>query len=92
MEDQPSLMITLEPVPSPTPEQGGEVAEAPWQLPSPPGGRYVYLGGRGADDEAGRRPSPLAYEPESVGPDRLVLMTDGNLHWMPATEIQRVLS
>jgi hypothetical protein len=76
----------------PTPEQSGEVVDSLWRVPSPPGGRYIYMGGRMANWEAGRWPSPLAYEPESVGPDRLVLMTDGSVQWMPASEIERVLS
>lgn len=76
----------------PGPEQAGEVEDRLWRVPSPPGGRYVYVGGRTSDWEAGRRPSPLAYEPESAGPDRLVLMTDGNVQWMPATEVKRLLT
>lgn len=76
----------------PTVEGAGEIPEALWRVPSPGGGRYVYVGGRMADDEAGRWRSPLAFEPESVGPDRLVLMTNGMVQWMPATEIERVLS
>ena len=76
----------------PAPEQAGEVGDRLWRVPSPPGGRYVYVGGRISDWEAGRWPSPLAYEPESAGPDRLVLMTDGNVQWMPATEVERLLT
>jgi hypothetical protein len=76
----------------PTPGQAGEVADPLWRLPSPPGGRYVYVGGRRAGEESGRWPTPLAYEPESVGADRLVLMTDGDIRWLPAAEIERVLS
>jgi hypothetical protein len=76
----------------PTTRQAGEIDEPLWQVPSPLGGRYVYVGGRISDWEAGRWPSPLAYEPEAVGPDRLVLMTDGNVQWMPASEIERALS
>ena len=75
----------------PTSGQAGETDEPLWRVPSPPGGRFVYVGGRMANWEAGRWPSPLAYEPESVGPDRLVLMTDGTVQWMPASEIERVL-
>jgi hypothetical protein len=67
----------------PAPEQAGEIPEPLWRLPSPPGGRYVYVGGRGA---------PLAYEPETVGPDRLVVMHGGGIQWMPATELARVLA
>ena len=76
----------------PTPERTVDVREPLWLLPSPPGGRYIYVGGRLADEDGGGRSSPLAYEPDSVGPDRLVLMTDGNVQWMPASEIKRVLS
>jgi hypothetical protein len=79
------------PSPQPPPVQA-EIDEPLWQVPSPLGGRYVYVGGRISDWEAGRWPSPLAYEPEAVGPDRLVLMTDGNVQWMPASEIERALS
>ena len=61
-------------------------------VPSPPGGRYVYAGGRIPADDSSWAASPLAYEPASAGPDRLVLMRDGNVRWMPATEIERVLT
>lgn len=76
----------------PTTGQAGKIDEPLWRVTSPPGGRLVYVGGRMADWEAGRWPSPLAYEPESVGADRLVLMTDGSIQWMPASEIERVLA
>jgi hypothetical protein len=76
----------------PTTGLAGETDELLWRVPSPPGGRYVYMGGRLSDWEAGRWPSPLAYEPESVGADRLVLMSDGSIQWMPASEIERVLA
>jgi hypothetical protein len=76
----------------PDTDHAGKIAEALWHVPSPPGGRYVYVGGLLADWENGRWRSLLAYEPDSVGPDRLVLMTDGSVQWMPATEIERVLS
>jgi hypothetical protein len=68
----------------PAPEQAGEIPERFWRVPSPPGGRYVYVGGRLG--------VPLAYEPESVGPDRLVLMLSGMIQWMPAPEVERLLS
>jgi hypothetical protein len=76
----------------PTRGQAVEIGEPLWRVPSAPGGRFLYVSGRLADWEAGRWPSPLAYEPESVGPDRLVLMTDGGVQWMPASEIERVLA
>jgi hypothetical protein len=50
------------------------------------------VGGRLGNAEHPRLPSPLAYEPQSVGPDRLVLMSDGMIQWMPATEVERLLS
>jgi hypothetical protein len=76
----------------PAPEQAGEIPERLWTVPSPPGGRYVYVGGRLGTAEDPRLPSPLAYEPESAGPDRLVLMSNGMIQWMPATEVERLLS
>ena len=76
----------------PGPEPSGEVDDALGRVPSPPGGRYVYLSGRTPNWDTGRWPSLLAYEPESVGRDRLVLMTDGEVRWMPATEIARILA
>jgi hypothetical protein len=74
-------------------EQAVAEADPIWRVPSPPGGRYLYLGGHLVEDRYDDgQPAPLAYEPESVGADRLVLMTDGDVRWMPATEIERVLS
>lgn len=72
--------------------QPGAIGESVWRVPSPHGGRYVYLGGRLPGEDAGRWPLPLAYEPDSVGPDRLVLMTDGSVQWLPESELQRLLS
>lgn len=78
----------------PTTEQTVDVGDLHWLVPSPHGGRYLYVGGRMANDDGFTVawPLPLVYEPESVGPDRLVLTTDGNVQWMPASEIERVLS
>jgi hypothetical protein len=78
----------------PTTGQSVDVGEIHWRVPSPGAGSYLYVGGRMAvsDPFTVAWPLPLAYEPESVGPDRLVLMTDGNVQWMPASEIERVLS
>jgi hypothetical protein len=68
----------------PAPEQASEIPEPLRRVPPPSGGRYVYVGGgRGA---------PLAYEPTTVGPDRLVVTWGGIVQWMPATELDRVLS
>jgi hypothetical protein len=64
-----------------------------WRLPLAVGGRYHYVHGRRIpSSESPSAPSPLSYEPESVGPDRLVLLTDGTIQWMPASEIERLLS
>jgi hypothetical protein len=76
----------------PTAEQAVELGESVWTVPSSSDGRYLYLGGQMADDDSVSWPLPLAYEPGSVGPDRLVLMTDGSVRWMPASELERVLS
>jgi hypothetical protein len=76
----------------PAPEHAGDVPERLWRVPARAGGRYVYVGGRMGDSEHPSLPAPLAYEPESVGPDRLVLMTTGMIQWMPAAEIERLLS
>lgn len=76
----------------PTTRQAGEIDEPLWQVPSPLGGRYIYVDGRLAGGNSPNWPSPLAYEPKAVGPDRLVLMTDGSVQWMPASEIERALS
>ncbi|MEA2630163.1 MAG: hypothetical protein QOE66_382, partial [Chloroflexota bacterium] len=76
----------------PTPDEVDELPGPLRRVPPPPGGSYVYVGGRLPGDDSPSRPLPLAYEPESVGPDRLVLMTDGRVQWMPATEVERVLS
>lgn len=78
----------------PTTEQAGELGEPVWQVPSPQGGRYIYVSGLKTDleNDFGASISVLAYEPASVGDDRLVLMTDGQVRWLPATEIERIRS
>jgi hypothetical protein len=68
----------------PAPGQAGEIPEPLWSVPSPYGGRYVYVGSRPA--------GLVAYEPATVGPDRLVLKVSGVIQWMPATELERELS
>ncbi|MFO0959666.1 MAG: hypothetical protein U0800_19895 [Isosphaeraceae bacterium] len=71
------------------------------EVPKPPGGRYVYVGGRLPSSRSDRevanappphRPTILAYEPDTAGPDRLVLMTDGMIVWLPTAEIERQLA
>ncbi|WP_406697277.1 hypothetical protein V5E97_00415 [Singulisphaera sp. Ch08] len=69
-----------------------EVEELLWRLPSPPGGRYHYVGGVLLNDEYVVSPTILAYEPDTVGSDRLVLMTDGTVLWLSASEIERMLT
>jgi hypothetical protein len=76
----------------PAPGTTSEIPEILWRLPAPSVGRYVYVGGLQDPDHEDRLGVPLAYEPDEVGPDRLVLLTDGLTLWLPAAEIQRVLS
>ncbi len=67
------------------------IGESIWHVPQPHGGLYLYVGGILPASEDFPSTSPLAYEPESVGPDRLVLMTDGIVQWLPVSEIDRRL-
>ena len=78
----------------PTTRQVVDISDQYRRIPSPSGGRYVFVGGRMpvSDGERFEWPLPLVYEPESVGTDRLVLMTDGTIQWMPESEIKRELS
>ena len=75
----------------PTPGQVGAIDGAAWAVPGYPGSRYVYLGGRLGKDDYESSPKLLAYEPDIVGPDRLVLRSNRSILWLPATEIERVL-
>jgi hypothetical protein len=59
-----------------------------WQLPDPSGVRYVYVGGQ----TAGRGASPVAYEPDLYGPQRLVLLTNGDIRRMELAEIVQAQS
>jgi hypothetical protein len=63
----------------------------PQAIPSPDneGPRFVYVGGKLPGEDEGAR--ILAYESGVVGQDRLVLLTDGMVVWMPASEIERHL-
>ncbi len=58
-------------------------------------GRYVYVSYKPIipDDQQGVAFDPRiwVYEPESVGPERLVLLRNGVVQWMPAAEIARRL-
>lgn len=74
----------------PTAEQTLEMDPALWLVPTRSGGRYEYVEGLVLSDEARGQPrAVLAYEPASVGSDRLVLMTDQHVVWLPASEILR---
>ena len=80
------------------PDSTSEVSDTLWVVPGTAGKRYVYVRGRrassGFDDEPHRRkgnPGLLAYEPEDVGPDRLVLLVEEiypEILWMPASEVE----
>lgn len=57
-------------------------------------GEYVYVGGRylkpeDADDR--RDSTPLVYEPDTVGTDRLVVQVDETILWLPESEIEAAL-
>lgn len=64
-----------------------EIPKDRWQLPDPSGMRYLYVPGQSPD----RGETPLAYEPEIFGPQRLVLLTSGDIRSMTSEEILRVL-
>jgi hypothetical protein len=76
----------------PTPEQAHELGELLWRSPMSRDGRYIYVSGLKTDSEFESWPTLLAYESATVGDDRLVLMTDGEVRWLPASEIERVRS
>lgn len=62
-----------------------------WIVPDLSGMTYVYPPsppGRGAGGESG---TPLAFEPELFGTDRLVLCTDGQIRTMTSDEIAKAL-
>lgn len=63
-----------------------EVAPTTWELPGPTGLRYLYTGPKPAGSAA-----PLAYEPELDGPQRLVLLTSGEIKAMTVEELIRAL-
>lgn len=61
------------------------------QVPNIPSGRYVYRGGHYSnpdEDESRGDPTPLAFEPDAVGPDRLVVQVGGTILWLPESEIE----
>jgi hypothetical protein len=63
-----------------------EIPEERWQLPDASGLRYLYVGGHAA----GKGTRLLAYEPELYGPERLVLLTNGDIRLMPFEEIAQI--
>jgi len=76
----------------PTLETVQEIDASLLKVPGTSGERYVYLGGRWIDWEEDQSESRiLAYEPGAFGPERLVVMTDGGIRWMPIGEIERAL-
>lgn len=62
------------------------IAATAWELPGPTGLRYLYVGPKTTGPT-----SPLAYEPELDGPQRLVLLTNGEIKTMTVDEIVRAL-
>ena len=85
------------------PDAESLIEDSLWRLPTPPGGRYVYVGGGRLPEDSSTEASstaprmweperPMVYEPESVGPDRLVLTNRLILKWLPAVELERELS
>jgi hypothetical protein len=62
------------------------IAAALWNVPHPTGTQYLYAPG-----ERGNSTTPLAFEPELFGVDRLVLCVDGEIRTMTSDEIARAL-
>lgn len=60
------------------------------EVPGFPGAHYRVVESRRLGDDE-RLGLVLVYEPEAVGTDRLVLLTNGLIQWMPATELERRL-
>lgn len=75
----------------PQPNRTGEIPESLWRVPATTS-RYIYVGGQTPDEETPGRNAILLYEPAAVGTDRLVVMTDGLVQWLPASEVERRLS
>jgi hypothetical protein len=70
----------------PARDSKGEIAEDAWRVPDPSGMHYLYEGGRADIGNA-----PLAYEPGIFGPERFVLLTNGEVRRMLPAELQRAL-
>jgi hypothetical protein len=60
-----------------------EIPAECWRLPGDSGLCFVYVGGR----SAGQGALPLAYEPETDAPSRLVLLTNGEVRRMELEDI-----
>jgi hypothetical protein len=62
------------------------ISPALWTVPDPSGVSYVYVSGVRADAK-----TPLAFEPELFGADRLALCVDGAIRTMTSDEIAKAL-
>lgn len=62
------------------------IAAGLWNVPDPSGASYVYVASTRGNDR-----TPLAFEPELFGVDRLVLCVDGVIRTMTSDEIARAL-
>lgn len=61
-------------------------------VPVYPGQTYRYVGGRIPDGDRGFEPIELIlYEGDALGPDRLVLLSNGTIVWMPVAQIDEML-
>jgi hypothetical protein len=67
----------------------GALPQALRDVPTLSGQRYIYLGAPPPSDEPGRNRSVVLYEADTFGPDRLVVTADGDIVWMPVTEIEQ---
>ena len=68
-----------------------EIPEQLRRMPDAFHQRYLYVGGRLPDEDSFGEGSPLFYEAGTFGPDRLVAMTDGEILWMPVSELERAV-
>src|SRR5690242_16296832 len=59
----------------PPPQAKGVIPDALWTTPASGGQKYIYVGGPFPEEDA-YRGTPLAYEPDAFGSDRLVLLGD----------------
>jgi len=71
----------------PTSGASSEIAEPLWQVPDSLGLRYIYVPGLKRDQGS----IPLAYEPGLHGPERWVLLTDGEIRLMTLAQIRPAL-